>query len=264
MTATRAPLLSTRLTGRNARVLNFLTGAAIALGLADLVVLSGVPLSSPKVGTIVLPLATALVAAGLAATRLLWSTGDRTMWILLTAGLAATLLGGIVSAIGGGHLDHAGAQDVFWLLAYPPWYAALVVISRHYLGGAHRSFWLDGLLIGLASATYVSALFLGDISGLSDTTLAVNVAYPAADLALLGILFGTLLMIGRPSPQGLVLAAGLVLMLASDTLRVVGLAAGHGAATSSVNVCWSLALLAIASAAWARPAPGRVLPVGGW
>jgi diguanylate cyclase (GGDEF)-like protein len=263
-TASRAPLLTKRLTGRRARLLNFLTGAAIALGLADLAVLTGVPLSSPKVGTVVLPLATALVAAGIAATRLLWSGGDRTMWILLTGGLFSTLIGGIVFAIGGSHVDHAGVQDLFWLLAYPPWYAALVVISRHYLGGAHRSFWLDGLLIGLASATYVSALFLGDLSGLGDTTLMVNVAYPAADLALLGILFGTLLMIGRPSPQGVVLAVGLLFMLASDTLRVAGLVGSHTSASSSMTICWSLGLLCIASAAWARPAPGRVLPVGGW
>ncbi|HWI73048.1 MAG TPA: hypothetical protein VNT55_13925, partial [Baekduia sp.] len=150
MTATRAPLLSSRLSGRQARVHNLLTGAAIALGLADLIVLSGVRLAAPAIGTIVLPLITAAIAAGLAATRLLWSRGDRTLWVLLSIGLAATLIGGVLSATGGNHVDHAGLPDVFWLLAYPPWYAALVVISRHYLGGAHRSFWLDGLLIGLA------------------------------------------------------------------------------------------------------------------
>src|SRR3954464_4166274 len=87
MTASRAPLLSTRLSGRRARLLNFLAGAAIALALADMVILTGVRLSSPVVGTVVLPLATAVVAAGLATTRLLWSEGDRVMWILLTGGL---------------------------------------------------------------------------------------------------------------------------------------------------------------------------------
>ncbi len=264
MTASRAPLLATRLSGRRARLLNFLTGAAIALGLADIVVLTGVRLSSPIVGTVVLPLATAVIAAGLATTRLLWSRGDRMMWILLTAGLLATVAGGVVFAIDGSNVDHAGIQDVFWLLAYAPWYAALVVISRHYLGGAHRSFWLDGLLIGLASATYVSALFVGNLNDLSDMTAVVNVIYPAADLALLGILFGTLLMIGRPSPQGLLLAVGLLFMLASDTQRVLGLVGGQGSASSSMMVCWSLGLLCIAAGAWARPAPGRVLPVGGW
>jgi diguanylate cyclase (GGDEF)-like protein len=259
-----APLPSSRLSGRRTRLLNLLAGAAIALGLADLLVLAGVRIASPAVGVIALPLATAVVAAGLAAMRLVASRGERTLWILLTAGLAATLAGGIVAAVTGNHVDHAGLADVLWLAAYPPWYAALIVISRHYLGGAHRSFWLDGLLIGLASATYVSALFLDDLTGLTQTALVVNIAYPAADLALLGILFGTLLMIGRPSPQGLVLAAGLLFTLASDTLRTLGLAQADTDATAAMSVCWSLGLLLLAAAAWARPAPGRVLPVGGW
>ncbi|WCB94294.1 hypothetical protein DSM104299_03026 [Baekduia alba] len=262
--ASRASLPSARLSGRCARLLTFLCGAGIALGLADLLVLGGVRFASPAVGTIVLPLATALIAAGLAAVRLIASTGDRRLWILLFAGLGATLIGGIVSAISGNHVDHAGLADVFWLAAYPPWYAALIVISRHYLGGAHRSFWLDGLLIGLASATYVAALFLGDLAGLSQGTLIVNVAYPAADLALLGILFGTLLMIGRPSPQGVVLAVGLLFTLASDTQRTVHLAEGHTTMSPAMAVSWSLGLLFLATASWARPAPGRVLPVGGW
>jgi len=262
--ATSAPRLSQRLAGRRARLFNVLVGAAIALAAADLIVLAGVRLASPAIGTEVLPLATAAVAAALTYARVLWSSGDRLLWILLAAGVTATLGGGILAALEGNHVDHAGLPDLLWLLAYPPWYAALVVISRHYLGNAHKSFWLDGLLIGLASATYIAALFLDDLTGLNDFTLMVNVAYPAADLALLGILFGTLLMIGRPSPQGLVLAAGLTFTLTADTIRVVSLTGGHHDASAAMGVSWALGLLLLAVASWARPAPGRVLPVGGW
>ncbi|WP_155892175.1 putative bifunctional diguanylate cyclase/phosphodiesterase [Conexibacter woesei] len=264
LASSRATPPSSRLSGRSARVFNLLTGAAIALGLADLAILAGVRLASPAVGTIALPLATGAIAGGLAAIRLGASRGDRRLWVLLFAGLALSFAGGVVSAATGNHVDHTGVADILWLAAYPPWYAALIVISRHYLGGAHRSFWLDGLLIGLASATYVAALFLKDLVGLSQTTLIVTVAYPAADLALLGILFGTLLMIGRPSPQGLVLAGGLLFTLASDTLRTVALSGGHTHATGAMSCAWALGLLGLASASWARPAPGRVLPVGGW
>jgi diguanylate cyclase (GGDEF)-like protein len=247
-----------------ARVLTILAGAAIALGIADLVVLAGVRLASDTVGTLVLPGATALIAAALAGTRLAWSSGDRLMWILLSCGLAGTIGGGLAMTVSGQGIDVAGLPDALWLLAYPPWYAALIVLGRRYLGGAHRSFWLDGILIGLASASYVSALFLDDLTGISTAALLVNVAYPAADLALLGILIGTLLMIGRPAPQSLMLAAGLVWTLASDVLRVVALSSGHTELTPAMAVAWSFGLLLIAAAAWARPAPGRVLPVGGW
>jgi diguanylate cyclase (GGDEF)-like protein len=245
-------------------VLTILTGAAIALGLADLAVLAGAEPASNRIGTILLPTATALVAAGLAGTRLAWSDRDRTIWILLCGGLAATIAGGAVAAVAGGALDVAGPADALWLLAYPPWYAALILIGRRYLGGAHRSFWLDGVLIGLASASYVSALFLDDLTPMNDLALVVNVAYPAADLALLGILVGTLLMIGRPAPQSLMIAAGLAAMLGSHTLRIVSLSGGHTSPTAAIAVTWSLGLLLIAAAAWAPPAPGRVLPVGGW
>src|SRR4051812_28371229 len=95
MSATRAPRLSSRLTGRRARLFNALAGAAIALAVADVFVLAGARLASPDVGRIVLPLATAAVAAGLAYTRLIWERGDRLLWILLAAGLTATLGGGV-------------------------------------------------------------------------------------------------------------------------------------------------------------------------
>jgi diguanylate cyclase (GGDEF)-like protein len=259
-------LLETRLPGQpgRSRVLTVLIGAAIALGIADAAVFAGVPLASDRIGTVILPTATALVAAGLAASRVAWSKGDRTIWILLCAGLAATIAGGIAITITGGSLDSAGVPDLFWLLSYPPWYAALILIGRRYLGNAHRSFWLDGVLIGLASASYVSALFLDDLSTLHGAAALVNVLYPAADLALLGILIGTLLMIGRPAPQSLLLGAGLACKLLADTLRISTLAGGHTSLTAGMAVTWGLSLLLIAGAAWAPAAPGRVLPVGGW
>src|SRR3954471_1774065 len=152
MAATRPSLPSSRLPARSARLLNVLLGAGIALGLADLLVLGGVRISSRAVGTAALPLATALVAAGLAALRLVSSRGDRLLWLLLSIALGLSLAAMVVWARTGSARDHRGAAEGLRLAAYPPWYAALIVIGRHYLGGAHRSFWLDGVLVGLGSA----------------------------------------------------------------------------------------------------------------
>jgi diguanylate cyclase (GGDEF)-like protein len=269
MDADRSPLLFARLAGhpRRVRALTLLAGAAVALALADLAVLAGASLSRTA-ATEVLPLATALVAAGLVLGRLLWTEGDRHMWTLLAIGLATTVVGTIVSDVVDHRQLHAlGLPDAFWLATYPFWYAALIGLGRRYLGGAHRSFWLDGLLIGLASASYVSALFLNDLtagSGNDSLELLVTIAYPAADLALLGVLFGTVMMIGRPAPQGLLLGAGMVATLASDVLRVSLMARGAHEVSAEVATLWGVGLLLVAAAAWARPAPGRVLPVGGW
>jgi diguanylate cyclase (GGDEF)-like protein len=269
MDADRSPLLFARLAGhpRRVRALTLLAGAAVALGLADVAVLAGVSLSRTA-STEVLPIATALVAAALVLGRLLWTEGDRRMWTLLAIGLATTVVGTLVSDIADHrHLSALGLPDAFWLATYPFWYAALIGLGRRYLGGAHRSFWLDGLLIGLASGSYVSALFLNDLtagSGDDSLELLVTIAYPAADLALLGVLFGTVMMIGRPAPQGLLLGAGLVATLASDVLRVSLMARGAQEVSAEIATLWGFGLLLISAAAWARPAPGRVLPVGGW
>jgi diguanylate cyclase (GGDEF)-like protein len=269
MAFTRSPLLFTRLpfNPRRARALIFLAGAAVALGLADVAVLAGATPSSGTAGKVILPAATALVALALAGTRLLWGSGDRLVWTLLAIGMAATFCGSAVSAVSGHPLGTAGLADALWLATYPPWYAALVVLGRRYLGGAHRSFWLDGLLIGLASASYVSALFLDDLTdGAAHDAigLVVAIGYPAADLALLGVLLGTVLMIGRPAPQGVLLCTGLVFTLAADVQRVAVLSGGSVQLTPGIAVAWSLGLLLMGAAAWAKPAPGRVLPVGGW
>src|SRR4051794_15129041 len=127
MAATRPSLPSSRLPARSARLLNVLLGAGIALGLADLLVLGGVRISSQAVGTVALPLATALVAAGLAALRLVSSRGDRLLWLLLSIALGLSLAGMVVSALTGSALDHTGVAAGLRLGASPPRDAGLVV-----------------------------------------------------------------------------------------------------------------------------------------
>lgn len=115
MDADRSPILFARVAGRplRARVLTALTGAAIGLLLADLAALGGVGLSE-RAGTTVLPLATALVAAGLVITRLLWAAGDRAIWTLLAIGLCTTALGTVLChLVDHGRLVVLGAPDAF-------------------------------------------------------------------------------------------------------------------------------------------------------
>jgi diguanylate cyclase (GGDEF)-like protein len=266
----RSSLLFARPAGsrRRSRLLTLLAGAGFALGLTDVAILAGLA-HGGGTATLMVPLATAVVAAGLTTLRVLWACADQTMWKLLLAGIVLTIAGAIAFAFAGhDDLGKAGVADILLLAAYPLWYAALSVLGRRYLGGVHRSFWLDGLLIGLGSAAYVAAVFLDDLraaAGVDLPGLIVNVAYPAADLALLGVLCGTVLMIGRPAPQTLLLLAGLALSLASDVSRISHVAGGAAPHVSDAMAgTWGLGLLLVAAAAWASPAPGRVLPVGGW
>lgn len=255
-------------TPRRRRLLTVLAGAAVALALGDLAVLAGAPITSAWVGTLALPGATAAVAVLLGAVRLTRPLSDRRMWSLLLASLILSAAGSAIVRFGHpGGLQSASIADALWLVAYVPRYAALVLLGRRYLGGGHRSFWLDGLLIALASSAYASALFAHGVqvgAGADTIGVVANVAYPAADLALLGVLIGTVLMIGRPAPQGLVLAAGFCAALAADIVRVDDLIAGRTGVTTALALWWSLGVLLVAAAAWCRPVPGRMLPVGGW
>ena len=63
-------------------------------------------------------------------------------------------------------------------------------------------------------------------------------------------------MIGRPSPQGLVLAGGLLFTLASDTLRTVALSGGHTHATGAMSSAWALGLLLLATRVVGAPRAG--------
>jgi diguanylate cyclase len=253
---------------RRGRALTLLAGAGIALGLTEVAILAGAARQAPG-GALAVALAAGVVAAALVGLRLTWSETDRTMWRLMATGIAAVVAATVAEALTGDHdLAHARAGDVLLLAAFAPWYAALGLFGRRYLSNVHRSFWLDGVLIGLASAAYVTAVFLHDLRaapGLDTAGLIAGIAYPAAGLALLGVLGGTILMIGRPAPQGVLLAAGLGLQLAAGVLRITQLAGGASAtATAPMAAAVALGLLLMGAAAWARPAPGRVLPVGGW
>ncbi len=90
--------------------------------------------------------------------------------------------------------------DAFYLGFYPLAVVALIAFMRHQAGTARLGLWLDGLVGGLAMAALGSALFLQPIieatSG-SPTAIAVTLAYPLADLLLLLLVVGGIIIIGR-------------------------------------------------------------------
>jgi diguanylate cyclase (GGDEF)-like protein len=250
---------------RRRRWMTLVASAALAVSAADIAMLAGIRSNTERP---VLAALTAVIAGVLVLTRVLLYGGDRWIWGLLGAGVAAAVGAELCSAFAPAApiLGPLGSDDTLWLLAYPAWYAAIMLLGRRYLGGAHRSFWLDGLLVGLASSAYMTALFLGrlrSVAGEPWSRALLDVAYPSCALALVALLFATMLMIGRPSPQGVLLGLAMCTLLAAQTVRLTQLT-GSGAVGDAVGLLDGLGLLLIGGAAWARPAPGRVLPVGGW
>jgi diguanylate cyclase (GGDEF)-like protein len=200
--------------------------------------------------------------------RAAWHREDRRTWLLLGAGVVAATAGQLVTSVLG-RVDLLGVVDVadgLWLLSYPLWYVGIMLLARRYLGNSHRSFWLDGVLVALASSAYMTALFLAPLrsgTGQSWGHAMLDLVYPSCALALVALAFATTLMIGRPSPQGVLLGGGLCALLGGQVVRISQLTSGTER-PGSAAVLVALGLLLVGIAAWARPAPGRVLPIGGW
>jgi diguanylate cyclase len=147
-------------------------------------------------------------------------------------------------------------SDALYLAAYPILAIAVVLLLRE--RGRHilPAVWLDGLVVGLGAAAVVAALVLAPLlrpaSPLSAQTLT-DLAYPAADLALLIVL----VMVGsisrfRLDPRLALLGVGLGLTLVTDfAYLLLGLTRSYHEG-DPIDLGWLMALLPIAGAACLR------------
>ena len=119
--------------------------------------------------------------------------------------------------------------------------------------------WLDGLMVGLASAAVAAALVLAPMLRRDPSTSAqaiTHLAYPAADLTLLIVLIvlGTVGGVTRPrvDPRLALLAAGLGLHLVTDLTYLLLDPAGHDRDGGPVALGWLSAVAVLATAACHR------------
>jgi diguanylate cyclase (GGDEF)-like protein len=195
-------------------------------------------------------LAVVTVAVGIVVLRVSEIAAGRIVWATCAAGLALSV---------GGEATHS---DLAQLAAFAPVYVSLVLLARRCVGDAHASFWLDGIVVFLAAAAYVVALYLPGVHASHDGSHAEMLAMlgsPSAALALVAFLAGTIVVLGRPAPQVLMLIGGFALVGAGDVATIL-----DAGATRLGGVADSLGMLAIAAASWAVSTPGRAARVGVW
>jgi len=234
---------------------------AFALGVAYAAALvPGVPLGPAALWeTAVSPVfyLALVVAAGL---RAAWVPAERGAWALLCLGLLLSWVANVGFALTyGGETEPAHSIfDVLWIASYPCTYAAMALLVRGRVERFHPSMWLDGLVSGLAVAGLMAALVfdsLISLGGAAPLAVAVNLAYPAADLLLVLLLVGAFAaMGGRPDPALRRLMAGLVVYCLADTLFLLHAASGTGEAPAWLALLYLPGTLLAALAAWApRP-----------
>jgi two-component system cell cycle response regulator len=192
--------------------------------------------------------------------RVLRVRANRLAWVLIAVALAAWAGGDLLWTVWLNDLAHPpepSIADALYLLMYPAVYAGLLLMMRTQFRHVGLAVWLDGLVVGLATAAVAAAVIYPDVLTASKESSAVgiNLAYPLADfLLLIFIMVGFTLTNWRPGRQWLLLGAGLFVMAIADIVYLYQEAKGTYVSGGIVEVMWPLSMALLALAAW-QPAP---------
>ena len=190
---------------------------------------------------------------------------QRWAWLLLGAGLCAWAAGDVYYSLALERLDSIpfpSIDDAMYLALYPPAYIALGLFVRSRMSTFRGSSWFDGiggaLAVGAVAAAVVFQAVLSSVAGSSPAAVATNLAYPLADLLLLGILVASAALNGwRVDRAWGLLAASLTLFAVTDSIYLYQTAAGTYQDGGILDAGWLGAYLIFPLAAW-QPAPRRL------
>jgi len=191
---------------------------------------------------------------------------DRGAWAAIAAGLVAFACGQALWSL----LDRnqppqpsANPTDAFYLAFYPCAIAGLALLTRAHVPRFEFHRWLDGIVVVLIVATPGVALVLVPVAERSSgDALAdvVNFAYPLLDVLLVGAVLGVFAITDwRPGWAWAWLGLGFLLMAIPDSIATVerlegpALAAHRPYHLEGYDFLWTLGMVAVAYASWARP-----------
>jgi hypothetical protein len=185
----------------------------------------------------------------------------RAAWALLGLSLVSFGVGSLIWSI---HYADVKPQpfptvtDAFWLAYYGFAIGGLVLLARDRIVGFELQRWIDGVAVALIAATPLVALVLHPLveEGEQGTALGriVEVAYPIADILLLGAVLGIWLLLG----------AGLIFFGIADAISADQFIRGSFE-FGNYNYLWTAGALLMAYAAWQPDPPAsRPAPLVGW
>jgi diguanylate cyclase (GGDEF)-like protein len=188
----------------------------------------------------------------------------RAAWLLLGLGVSAWVLGELYfTAVlwTDASPPVPSPADAGYLSLPPLVFGGLVLLARSRIRGLPITLLLDGVTAGLAvgsvSAAVVFEPVLRAVGG-HPIAVATNLSYPVADLLMLSLICG-LLVIGRRrlDRRFLWLAAGIVCFWASDTVYLIKAAEGTWQSGGPYDPGWWTIAVCFAAAAWSTPRGGR-------
>ncbi|MFN8176188.1 MAG: diguanylate cyclase [Solirubrobacteraceae bacterium] len=203
-------------------------------------------------------------AALLCLARVALAREERGAWLLVGLGLLASAAGDIATAAMNDDPPVPSIADVFYLSSYAALAVGLMAVAKHRVSGVSAALVLDAVAAALAVAGLAAALVFDLVAGSEGDALAVavNLAYPVCDLALLAVLVSVIALGGWTLDRTLVLlAAGLGLWVVADGLFSYWSAAGSYVSGDPLDAVWPAAATLIAWAAW-QPARRLRAPGG--
>lgn len=183
---------------------------------------------------------------------------ERIAWALIGFGLISWCAADLYSTLVLSKQDEPpfpSISDLGWLVFYPAFWTALVLLVRRRIRQFHASLWLDGIVAALGMAACVATLVLPPILAMSLegdlAAVAVNLAYPAGDVLLLALLLGALALTGwRPDRSIALLGVGVLLSAAADMSYLDAIADGLYDGPAWASSLWPASALMTALAAW--------------
>jgi diguanylate cyclase (GGDEF)-like protein len=192
------------------------------------------------------------------ATRAVLVRPERAAWACISAAAACWTAGFVYFVIvvrAQSPMPSPTLADVGWLAFYPFAWCGIALLLRKHSRKIHANLWLDGIVGGLAAAA-AAAVVLPSIvtaTGGPFATVATNLCYPVADLVLLAAVVGAFGLFGwKPPPVWLLLGAGMVAFVVSDSVYLLQSAAGSYQPGTTLDAGWRIGLVLPALAAW-RP-----------
>lgn len=180
-------------------------------------------------------------------------------WLALGFSLACDAAGEVMSSISESLAPNV--QRGLYLGFYLGAYVAIVLLGRRRLSHPRASLWLDGLGGMLAvGALGCSALFAPVLAATHGGSLeaAFNLAYPLADVLLIAVVLGILIVAGWQVDRPFALIAlGFAVTGVADGFFLYMEAHGGYTAGTPLDTLWLLGAVILACAAW-QPDSGRV------
>ena len=198
-----------------------------------------------------------LIAVAVCAARILRKRDDRAAWALMTIGLLAWTGGDLVWTVWLNYVANPPVPTVadgLYLAMYPAIYVALMLLIRSRLHHAGVAQWLDGGVVGLTIAAAGAALIFSTVLATSTgrfVAVAVNVAYPLSDFALLVFVAVAYSLTGwRPGRLWLLLGAGITVSAVADMIYVYQVAKGTYVPGAVLDTMYPASMCLFALAAW--------------